>query len=356
MSLAPRRRLRLDVALVLVPLLGLAPTACSTTFGDDDATPAQASADGGERDASLRGGGATSPTGTTGATGTSGTTGPTGTTGTTGTTGPGDGTDDSGATNPGSDADAEAGSPPAGDGGVEGGGGGDASAVDAGRHDSGPSVEGPTIVAFAHPTFVNPDQGSALSLTATDSDGVGALTGAVVLDGPLGPQFAALTSVGPGSYTLTITWDMLNAAQAINISPGANPSIMRVLYLQVTDDKGRTAVEGFPLIMSCDNLPSPGDTAACNGVCLDLTDDPDNCGNCFIQCSATGGSACIKGECDGWRYTTSGTSCDTACTAATATCQSAEVIQSNGTPAPITCSDVVSPGGTTLDVRCFCVR
>jgi hypothetical protein len=179
--------------------------------------------------------------------------------------------------------------------------------------------------------------------------------------------YGTFTSTGAGQFALTLTWDAINALQAITFVGNTSVSYEATFR----DSLSNTVAGDVTLELLCGNGASPN--GACSGTCVDLTSS-DNCGACGATCSASVGATCTSpGIC---AFTTDinagnapvtfsdrNVTCAASCAQATAgaTCTSATADLLDGTSVPMSCTQSAAtyPVSTTTpfttsDFICEC--
>jgi hypothetical protein len=214
-----------------------------------------------------------------------------------------------------------------------------------------------------------------LTAVVTDSAGASAIKGGTVTNAAGTITYGTFTaSSTAGTYTLSLTWTAVNAAQTINfVGEEALP-----LYASFTDSASHHATRSTDIELVCGNGASPN--AACSGACTDLSTDGD-CGACGAACP--GSATCASpGTCT---FTTSidvgqgpelpfgfggtvtagspGVSCTSSCAATQtgATCQSALATLVDSSSVDIECGTTGLSYKTTStvsytadDIACQC--
>ncbi len=93
-------------------------------------------------------------------------------------------------------------------------------------------------------------------------------------------------------YVLEATWDQLNEAVPISFV-GATTKLSLAVW--ATDDGNRDGWRALDLTLACD------EGGACDGTCMSLSDDPENCGGCGATCAGAEqpgfGTLCQDGAC-----------------------------------------------------------
>jgi hypothetical protein len=195
-----------------------------------------------------------------------------------------------------------------------------------------------------------------ISAVVSDTSGVANLTGGTLIDQPSGTNYGAfLTPGGQGTFVYALTWQQIYQAQAITFAPGG--SVQRIVIGRFFDNQGRSTEQSVTVTLECGDATS----SPCSTACMNLTQDPDNCGVCATACSKTqtcgaGASCqCLAGHCTARVATTndkgtvSGASCDAACQSLGAncvanTCSGLPTGAIQPSNAAISCSSTSTPG------------
>lgn len=158
-------------------------------------------------------------------------------------------------------------------------------------------------------------EGEAVTFTAvvTDPDGIDDVIGGTLSDGN-GHYFGAFATTGQeGAYQLSVSWSQLHQVEAINLAMGA--TTQRSFTAEFFDQGGLTVQQSASITLGCDSI------AACDGACIDLSTDKDNCGACGQACA--GGVPCYKSHCAALTsgcYFQNLTTCNALCTGLGKTC------------------------------------
>jgi hypothetical protein len=304
------------------------------------------------------------------------------------------------------------GSDDGGDGGSagqsDGGGGNNNDSGGGGSSDSGSAGPGaPKIVSLTpSPSSITQSGSFTVVANVTDPAGVANLAGGklVTLGGA---EIGAFNSISAGTYSITVTWDELNAAGPINFT-GSNTLDLQA---QFSNEQAKQASRTMTITLTCGSGSFP--SAACNGVCVNLDadsnncgacghaipsfetctngipvcpmagqtacasacaslqSDPNNCGTCGNVCGALGASTeglCYSGVCDAWVYSTS---VDESCASACASLSGAPVcstavgspysVYTMGAGVILNGCDTVPPatnasGGSFWYSECYCLQ
>ena len=166
------------------------------------------------------------------------------------------------------------------------------------------------------------------SAVLTDPDGIDDVIGGS-LKSPDGTVVYGTfsTSGQEGSYSLTLSWDMIDQSQPITFEGDDQKSFVAEFF----DVAGHRATKSAQLRLHCDG----GGGAACSGRCTSLDTSDEDCGGCGNQCPTPapgfGGSVCRSRQCvavfstgdsQGFEPPTTPTSCNAVCAVASpgATC------------------------------------
>lgn len=195
---------------------------------------------------------------------------------------------------------AGSGAPPAG-----GSGGGEAGAGGA----PPPAADAPRFLSFStNLTTLTKECGlgscfaresAVFSAVLTDPDGIDDLIGGSLKDPDSGAAYGTFaTDAGEGAYSLTLTWDAINAVHPIEGKGGASI----VFRAEFFDQGGHAATQDVTLMFEC-----MAETAidVCDGDCTETDVDYENCGSCGRACDAAGPDVtreCHEGKCAYYAY------------------------------------------------------
>ncbi|MEM9074553.1 MAG: hypothetical protein AAGE52_39020 [Myxococcota bacterium] len=192
-------------------------------------------------------------------------------------------------------------------GGLDGGAR-DGGERDAGDRDGGPGPDaapGDLMILEAGASRARITEGETVRFTAlvTHADGPDAILGGSLIDAG-GTTLASFRNAGPGSFETEVSWEEIHGAESIEF----DEPIDRSFRVRFFDMAGGMAERSVSLEFHCD------DNAACDGQCIDLQSDPDNCGMCRRSCAigetVTG---CAQGSCVALASTRRRESCATTC-------------------------------------------
>lgn len=135
-------------------------------------------------------------------------------------------------------------------------------------------------------------RGQSVTFTAvlTDPDGIDDLIGGSLLSDE-GQHYGAFTSSAQeGAYSLTVSWAQMNRVKPITFTGSTST---RGFVAQFYDVAGHQAARTASIDLSC---PEGG---ACDGTCISLGTDEDNCGSCGNRCISPDdeGGRCDSGAC-----------------------------------------------------------
>lgn len=146
----------------------------------------------------------------------------------------------------------------------------------AGRCEDTPGMGAPQIIRLElSAESLGPEQPVRVTLTAAHSGSLSQLVGATLSD-EFG-NYGALTQQSGGIFERTLTWQEAHQRRALNF--GAQGAV-RTLTARLSDNAGQEVTRTIALNIRCD-----GGESACDGQCLDLSQNPDNCGACGQSCA-----------------------------------------------------------------------
>jgi hypothetical protein len=209
----------------------------------------------------------------------------------------------------------------------------------------------PKIVSLSS-TVSSITAGGSFTIVAvvTEPTGLSNLAGGKLTSDDGTVTYGAFVAVSPGTYSLTITWDQVNAGQPINFVGKVTSSFRATFY----DTTGASTSQAMPVMLYCGAGADPD--AACAGRCTRL-DSTTECGACNAQCvaptttdlsqlSAVSCHAATACEFSGQLLSVDATnhpkdSCSTECAAAAAggTCVAASATMDDGSTKQIGCGD-----------------
>jgi hypothetical protein len=138
------------------------------------------------------------------------------------------------------------------------------------------SPVGPRILTFAsNVTALSPGSSLILSAVVTDPDGIDNLIGGI-LEAPVSHASYGVfaTSAAEGAYSLTLTWDAIDALEPINTPNGGATRRFQARFFDV---EGHEAAAVLDVLLRCG---SNHDLAVCDGSCTNLMTNPLHCGLC----------------------------------------------------------------------------
>ncbi|MEZ4239747.1 MAG: hypothetical protein R3F59_27040 [Myxococcota bacterium] len=147
-----------------------------------------------------------------------------------------------------------------------------------------------------------------ISAIVTDPDGIDDLIGGELLneDGASLATFA--TGAQEGAYEVSVSWEDIDRSSPIEIYGDEQVPLLARFY----DVAGHTAQSIVDITLYCD------EGAACDGHCLDVQFDPENCGTCGTVCPlmpTLGAGLCGQGTCiaESSCVATGNVTCDDVC-------------------------------------------
>lgn len=141
----------------------------------------------------------------------------------------------------------------------------------AGGEDAMPGASAPVIQSLG--TSVSQlTAGETVRFTAvvTDARGAGHLSGGQLLDSSGAVQYGVFLAASPGHYQLDLSWSQINQVAPITFTTQESRTFRADFY----DVDGGSTSQSITLLLECNGL------AACDGACVDLSTDMDNCGAC----------------------------------------------------------------------------
>ena len=132
-------------------------------------------------------------------------------------------------------------------------------------------------------------EGETVTFTATVThpDGTAAIAGGSLTTPNGAFTYGPFVLAGGSTYSVDVTWDQINSIETIEFTNDDTRSFRAVFY----DTSARQGVQSADLRMTCE------EGAACDGVCIDLQIDNENCGECRRECIINGVGGCSDGDC-----------------------------------------------------------
>lgn len=139
---------------------------------------------------------------------------------------------------------------------------------------------GPEIVSLGTNTsFLTEGESVTFTATVTHPDGPGAIAGGS-LTTPDGTMiYGPFDLAGGSTFSIDISWGDIHAIEPIEFT--VNQS--RIFRAEFFDTTGRQSSRTIELTLTCHDL------AACDGICVDLQNNDNNCGECRNVCLIEGG-------------------------------------------------------------------
>ncbi len=149
-----------------------------------------------------------------------------------------------------------------------------------------PPPEPPRILTFnSNVRALTAGERVVFSAVVTDPNGIDDLIGGV-LESPEGASYGAFAASGQeGAYALELSWADIDQVQAITFSE----PIARAFVARFFDQGGLEVTDTLEITLTC---PQGG---ACDGVCVDLDADGEDCGACEVACDPA--ATCDGGSC-----------------------------------------------------------
>ena len=162
--------------------------------------------------------------------------------------------------------------------------------------------QAPEVLSFtAGPSRISEGGETTFTAVVTDSDGVDDVIGGT-LESQSGATFGGFSSTGAsGTFEIDLTWRDIDEVESIEFDSTEDRLFVASFY----DAAGKTGTATVALNLHCD-----GD-GACEGRCVDLDSDRDNCGECGNACQTCDAGECLEWTCT--RVTGDILSCDDAC-------------------------------------------
>jgi hypothetical protein len=153
--------------------------------------------------------------------------------------------------------------------------------------DAQPDASAPIILSFGT-SSTSMTEGESVTFTAvvTDPNGIDDLIGGTLKSADGQATYGAFaTGAQEGAYSLSLSWSQLHATTPINF----DQELLLTFVASFFDQAGHQTTASATIRLHC-----AGD-AACDGVCIDLKSDAQNCGACGRLCD----SPCDQGRCNG---------------------------------------------------------
>jgi hypothetical protein len=195
-------------------------------------------------------------------------------------------------------------------------------------------------------------QGESVTVSAvvTDPDGIDDVIGGILSDANGGIYGAFATTGQEGAYEMVVSWGQIQQVGSIDFAQGG--SAQRTFTAEFFDQAGHTVQKPITVTLGCKG------NGACAGVCLDMTQDANNCGTCGHTCPA---GPCYKSQCAAFSNCLGHvTSCNAGCASIGKTCAdkcpasggvSFTAAACGGTPTQVACAASL---GATTSAACCC--
>ena len=163
---------------------------------------------------------------------------------------------------------------------------GGSTTVGAGGGGAGTPNSAPTVSLSVAPATINEEGSATFRAVVTDPDGAQDIQGGVLRDEMGSVTYGSLARAADGSYSLTITWDQLNAVAPITFTAPHGV----VFEAQFSDSADHVGTARATLMLSCSN-----GCGATNGIC--------GCGSiCMIDCTTISTPDCLLSVCNDGMY------------------------------------------------------
>jgi hypothetical protein len=118
---------------------------------------------------------------------------------------------------------------------------------------------------------MGPNDTLIVSVIVTDPDGINDVIGGTLDDPDSGSSYGSFaTSATEGAYTITLTWEAIQAVRSIDAPPGGAHRIFRAKFFDVA---GNSTTGDLDILMDCGTSASNGyQYAICGGVCAPTCD------------------------------------------------------------------------------------
>lgn len=157
--------------------------------------------------------------------------------------------------------------------------------------DADPGPVDPIILSFSTNTSeIDPTDTVSFSVIVSDPQGIDDLIGGQLID-PGGSTYGTFSTASEeGAYSLSLGWSQVNTVRTIEFEAGSSEN--RTFRAQFYDAEGNSATDDLSVRLSC----ARSDEGACDGECISLSSDSDNCGACGNVCPR-GSYGCAQGHC-----------------------------------------------------------
>ncbi len=165
-------------------------------------------------------------------------------------------------------------------------------------------------------TPIIPSTVATITVSASDADGVGDLSGGTLSLTATGEVISSFSG-SAGFYTTPLSWTLLQTKMDLTFVESTTIGLTATIY----DQASHVATRNLTVTLACSGA---GDLA-CSGVCF-APDSPDNCGTCGNDCdnrfSGEWTVSCIQGTCYAQFSddTTTPKNCNQICAAHSSTC------------------------------------
>ena len=165
-------------------------------------------------------------------------------------------------------------------------GGGDSSEGDGPTTTMGAPGSDPVVIELlADRTSMTEGDSVTFTAVVVDADGLDTIVGGKLLTADGTGFYGAFAALGGGTYQIVLSWTMIGETTKIEF---AGQSQMRGFLADFVDLDGKHGTRTIEIKLTCD------DGSACDGSCVNLDYDPDNCGKCGVVCFS---DYCYDGNC-----------------------------------------------------------
>jgi hypothetical protein len=249
---------------------------------------------------------------------------------------------------------------------TDGGASGGAPGTGGAGADGGTDAGAPIILSLAtNVTTLTPNGTLITTAVVTHPQGIAQVIGGTLND-PSGASYGAfMVSTTSGSYSITLSWNAIEAVQDINASAGSG-GVSRMFVATFYDQSGHMTSKTFSIQLRCPTATDP----ICGGTCHPVQFTTTSCGpacshNCVTLYPLLASRTCSnQGVCGGALDSTVRQSCSAACQGAGLMCTGTNIATyysaSDGTmDMNIDCSTVPSATSGALPfnaIHCTCTE
>lgn len=153
--------------------------------------------------------------------------------------------------------------------------------------DTGEAVGEPMVSSFfTDSQTLSPDAPILFTAIVTHPGGLDEIVGGTLETTATASTYAAFNETAGGTFTVSLTWDMVNAVSLLTGPRDGDLTFDAVFF----DNEGNSASASVDLMLECNGIDM------CSGQCVDWSSDPLNCGGCEAPCGPD--ALCSSGECN----------------------------------------------------------